>query len=60
MYCTYIIIIAQYYSFSYLIFIFYFHNDPISMKGSKTIKERLKILNSVLEKHTLKNCPACD
>ncbi len=28
-------------------FIFYFHNDPISMKGSKTIKERLKILNSV-------------
>ncbi len=28
-------------------FIFYFHNDPISMKGSKTISERLKILNSV-------------
>ena len=28
-------------------FIFYFHNDPLSMKGSKTIKERLKILNSV-------------
>ena len=27
-------------------FIFYFHNDPISMKGSKTIYERLKILNS--------------
>ncbi len=27
-------------------FIFYFHNDPISMKGSKTINERLKILNS--------------
>ena len=28
-------------------FIFYFHNDPISMKGSKTVKERLIILNSV-------------
>ena len=28
-------------------FIFYFHNDPISMKGSKTVKERLKILESV-------------
>jgi len=28
-------------------FIFYFHNDPLSMNGSKTIKERLKILNSV-------------
>ena len=28
-------------------FIFYFHNDPLSMKGSKTIKERLKILDSV-------------
>ena len=28
-------------------FIFYFHNDPLSMKGSKTIKERLSILNSV-------------
>ena len=28
-------------------FIFYFHNDPLSMKGSKTIKERLKILESV-------------
>jgi len=28
-------------------FIFYFHNDPISMKGSKNIDERLKILNSV-------------
>jgi glycosyltransferase involved in cell wall biosynthesis len=28
-------------------FIFYFHNDPLSMKGSKTIKERLKILKSV-------------
>ena len=28
-------------------FIFYFHNDPISMKGSKTVKERLKILNTV-------------
>ncbi len=28
-------------------FIFYFHNDPISMKGSKKIDERLKILNTV-------------
>lgn len=28
-------------------FIFYFHNDPLSMKGSKTIRERLKILDSV-------------
>ena len=28
-------------------FIFYFHNDPLSMKGSKKINERLKILNSV-------------
>ena len=28
-------------------FIFYFHNDPLSMKGSKSIKERLKILQSV-------------
>ena len=28
-------------------FIFYFHNDPLSMKGSKTIKERLEILKSV-------------
>ena len=28
-------------------FIFYFHNDPISMKGSKTRKERLNILKSV-------------
>ncbi|WP_075506719.1 glycosyltransferase [Candidatus Pelagibacter communis] len=28
-------------------FIFYFHNDPLSMKGSKTVKERLKILDSV-------------
>ncbi len=25
-------------------FIFYFHNDPLSMKGSKTIKERLSII----------------
>ncbi len=25
-------------------FIFYFHNDPLSMKGSKTIDERLFIL----------------
>ena len=28
-------------------FIFYFHNDPLSMKGSKTIKERLFILKNV-------------
>jgi len=28
-------------------FIFYFHNDPISMKGSKSIKDRLLLLNSV-------------
>ena len=28
-------------------FIFYFHNDPLSMKGSKKTNERLKILNSV-------------
>ncbi len=28
-------------------FIFYFHNDPLSMKGSKTIKERLEIINNV-------------
>ena len=28
-------------------FIFYFHNDPLSMKGSKTVKERLKILENV-------------
>ncbi|WP_440614358.1 glycosyltransferase [Candidatus Pelagibacter sp. HIMB1748] len=28
-------------------FIFYFHNDPISMKGSKSVKERLKILDNV-------------
>ena len=28
-------------------FIFYFHNDPLSMKGSKSIKERLYILKNV-------------
>ena len=28
-------------------FIFYFHNDPLSMKGSKSIKERLLILSKV-------------
>ena len=28
-------------------YIFYFHNDPLSMKGSKSIKERLKILETV-------------
>ena len=28
-------------------FIIYFHNDPLSMNGSKTVKERLKLLNSV-------------
>ena len=28
-------------------FIFYFHNDPLSMKGSKTLNERLFILKNV-------------
>ena len=28
-------------------FIFYFHNDPLSMKGSKTVRQRLDILKSV-------------
>ena len=28
-------------------FIFYFHNDPLSMKGSKTIDERLFLLRNV-------------
>ncbi len=28
-------------------YIFYFHNDPLSMKGSKSKRERLKILDSV-------------
>ena len=28
-------------------YIIYFHNDPLSMKGSKTIKERLDIISSV-------------
>ncbi|MDA9725623.1 glycosyltransferase [Candidatus Pelagibacter sp.] len=28
-------------------FIFYFHNDPLSMKGSKTISQRVFILNNV-------------
>ncbi|MDA9658361.1 glycosyltransferase [Candidatus Pelagibacter sp.] len=28
-------------------FIFYFHNDPLSMNGSKTIKDRLFILKNV-------------
>ena len=28
-------------------FIFYFHNDPLSMKGSKTIEDRLTILKNV-------------
>lgn len=28
-------------------FIFYFHNDPLSMKGSKSIKERLMLLENV-------------
>ena len=27
--------------------VLYFHNDPLSMKGSKSIKERLHLLNSV-------------
>jgi len=28
-------------------FIFYFHNDPLSMNGSKTVKDRLSILKNV-------------
>ena len=28
-------------------FILYFHNDPLSMKGSKTVSERLNLLNNV-------------
>ena len=28
-------------------FIFYFHNDPLSMNGSKSINDRLRILNSI-------------
>ena len=28
-------------------FILYFHNDPISMKGSKTVSERINLLNNV-------------
>ena len=28
-------------------YIFYFHNDPLSMRGSKSTKERLKMLDSV-------------
>ena len=28
-------------------FIFYFHNDPLSMKGSKSIDERLQLLKAV-------------
>ena len=28
-------------------FILYFHNDPLSMKGSKTISERLDLINNV-------------
>ncbi len=28
-------------------FILYFHNDPLSMKGSKSINERLNLLNTV-------------
>ena len=28
-------------------FLFYFHNDPLSMKGSRTIEERLYILKNV-------------
>ena len=30
-------------------FIFYFHNDPLSMNGSRTISERLDILNKLLK-----------
>ena len=28
-------------------FIIYFHNDPLSMKGSKTVSERINLLNAV-------------
>jgi len=28
-------------------FILYFHNDPLSMKGSKTVSERLNLLNQI-------------
>ena len=28
-------------------FIFYFHNDPLSMNGSKTVEDRLFILKNV-------------
>ncbi len=28
-------------------FMIYFHNDPLSMKGSKTVKERLNIISNV-------------
>ena len=28
-------------------FILYFHNDPLSMKGSKTISDRIKLLGSI-------------
>ena len=28
-------------------YVIYFHNDPLSMKGSKTINERLKLLNQI-------------
>ncbi len=28
-------------------FIIYFHNDPLSMKGSKTVNERISLLNKV-------------
>ena len=31
-------------------FIFYFHNDPLSMKGSKSVKERLRLINEFEEK----------
>ena len=26
---------------------FYFHNDPLSMEGSKTLKERLYLINNI-------------
>ena len=28
-------------------YILYFHNDPLSMKGSKSVKERLNLINQV-------------
>ena len=35
-------------------FIFYFHNDPLSMKGSKKVDERLLILKNSSKNHICK------